>query len=84
MVRGPMIADVTPGWAIANAMASWVIGRPASSASGMSLSTTASLRSSAKCPGIPLERWLSVCWPVRYRPVSSPWPSGLQTSVPMP
>jgi len=43
MVRGPMIAEVTLGWAIANAIARWVIGRPAFSASGIGCSTTVEL-----------------------------------------
>ncbi|GAA3092057.1 hypothetical protein GCM10020001_004130 [Nonomuraea salmonea] len=51
MVRGPMIAELTPGWAIANAIARCVSGSPASSASGMSRSTASSLRSSVMCRG---------------------------------
>jgi hypothetical protein len=43
-----MIALVTPGWAITNAIARWVSGRPASAASGISFSTASILDSSLK------------------------------------
>ena len=46
MVRGPMIAEVTPGWETANAIARWVSLMPERSASGMSCSTASSRRSS--------------------------------------
>src|ERR1700733_6718470 len=44
MVRGPMIAEVTPGWLIAQASASSIIVTPDFSASTASSSTTSSLR----------------------------------------
>jgi len=53
-VRGPRRAAVTPGCAIANAIARWVSGRPASSATGISCSTASMRRSS--------RRWVKY-WP---------------------
>jgi hypothetical protein len=41
-VRGPMITDVTAGWARTNAVARWVIGRPASAAKVVSSPTASS------------------------------------------
>jgi hypothetical protein len=46
MVRGPIMAEVTPGWLIANAMAMWVSLKPAWSATGMICSTASRRRSS--------------------------------------
>src|SRR5580693_6815737 len=48
MVRTPISALVTPGWAMVNAIARWVIGSPASWASGTSCSTTSRRRSSVR------------------------------------
>jgi hypothetical protein len=79
-----MIAEVTPGWATANAIAMCTIDRPAFSASGTSSSTASSLRSSVKRPGVRCARCVPASWPLRIFPVSMPIASGLQTSVPMP
>ena len=67
IVRGPRIADVTPGWAITKAIARCVSGSPASSASGMSCSTASSRRSSLMLASIPAAG-CRVGWPLRYRP----------------
>ena len=65
MVRGPTIADVTPGWATAKAIAMCVSEIPAFSASGSSSSTMSSLRSWVSRPGANFMRALSVSWPFR-------------------
>src|SRR6266536_3283699 len=81
MVRAPRSALVTPGWAMVNAIARWVMGSPASAASGTSRSTTSRRRSSVRWWTMPARR-RSLCWSLRTRPVSRPWPSGPQTRVP--
>ena len=44
MVRGPMIAEVTAGWLITHASATWASGNPASCAATASASAASSLR----------------------------------------
>ena len=43
MVRGPMIAEVTAGWRMTNATASWIRVSPVSSARAPSASAASSL-----------------------------------------
>src|SRR5208282_3715218 len=89
MVRGPMIAEVTPGWLIAQASASSINVMPDFSASCASSSTTSSLRwfarvlMSKRAPGRAADVGVPGA-PLRHRPVSQPPDSGLYTRVPMP
>ena len=93
MVRGPMMAEVTAGWRVANAIAIWMRVMPASSASAPSASAASSLAALAglvesQAPG---KRWARAAepgpmtsWPLRYLPDSQPPASGLKVMTPIP
>ena len=74
---------MTPGWAIVNAIARWVIGRPASAGEGMELLDHVEPALVAEVPEQACAAQV-VLLPLRTRPVSRPWPSGPQTRLPMP
>ena len=88
-MRGPMIALVTAGCAVTKPSASWIIVRPASSATLASCSTASSLARlagmvvSKRC-GMNAERLVVISRPSRIAPDSQPEASGLQASTPSP
>src|ERR1041385_2348226 len=97
IVLGPMMAEVTAGWASTNAFAMWVSDRPALSATAARFSTASSLRwfsgsdtsnraATALVPGrhLAIRESEGGAWSRRYFPVSHPPASGLHAITPMP